>query len=197
MQFTIIILGSLVAFVLIIMIRKQFGFSKQMRNLAMTDALTGVANRRSLEKIYIEHIQEVEQKNKSLSIIVFDLDHFKSINDRFGHGFGDEVLIAATKACEKVLREKDTVGRIGGEEFMILLPITSIQQAKEVAERVRIEIENLKFESSKNKEVRVTTSLGVAEYRKDEEFSRLIARADKALYAAKDAGRNQTVLTEE
>jgi diguanylate cyclase (GGDEF)-like protein len=131
-----------------------------------------------------------------LSVIMFDLDHFKHINDTLGHALGDQMLERVTQVARAQLRDTDLIGRYGGEEFVIVLPVTGAQQAYLLAERIRIGVEALRVETDKGP-ASVTLSVGIAEMihaPQDESMENIIHRADEAMYAAKKAGRNHTVI---
>ena len=124
---------------------------------------------------------------------MLDIDFFKPINDTHGHAFGDAVLQAVAKELTQGLREVDLLGRLGGEEFAAILPETDLQQAQQVAERVRNSVQALSFTSADGSRVRLTLSIGVAARREGElRLEDLLARADRALYRAKAGGRNRT-----
>ena len=128
---------------------------------------------------------------------MFDIDYFKYINDKFGHNAGDLVLKEIANICRSVLREVDIIGRIGGEEFAILLPETDIVQATLVAERLRVSISNGKVFPNLNEEVKFAASFGVT-FTKDanKSINELLNQADNALYKAKNSGRNRVVVSE-
>ena len=162
--------------------------------LAFTDALTGAVNRHQFNIVLGEEISRAKYEQKSLSILLLDIDYFKKINDSFGHGVGDEVLILFYKACKNEARSDDVVARIGGEEFVIILPKTNAQSAYQFAERLREKIQQLGIIIDDNA-INFTVSIGVSEWLKGsfscaEDF---IADADKSLYQAKDQGRNRVV----
>jgi diguanylate cyclase (GGDEF)-like protein len=126
---------------------------------------------------------------------LLDVDHFKDINDRYGHESGDESLIAIAEGIRNSLRESDFCGRWGGEEFLVTLPHTDLQVAGFVAERVRQAVANLPaFILDNGITIKVTVSIGLTELRPDDTTKTLLSRADKALYQAKDEGRNRTVV---
>ena len=152
--------------------------------MAETDQLTGIANRRRTSLELDRAIQAAVQSRKPVSIAMFDIDHFKRINDTFGHEAGDDVLRRVANDAEKELRSGDTLGRFGGEEFVIVLPQATAHAAMMVAERVRAAIE------AGGSEPKVTISIGVAELATGETGQSLLRRADEALYAAKQGGRN-------
>jgi diguanylate cyclase (GGDEF)-like protein len=162
--------------------------NEAIERLARTDALTGLANRRTLDEAFRREIARAGRRSEPLSVIMADLDHFKSINDQYGHKTGDQVLASAAAVFEEQLRPYDLACRYGGEEFVLLLPGTSTGDAFTVAERIRKEIEKLKLTVCPRQ---VTISLGVATWRQGESPDGLVTRADGALYEAKNAGRNR------
>lgn len=163
-----------------------------LKNLAITDELTGIYNRRYLEKRINEEIEYSDCHNESLSIIILDLDHFKSVNDSWGHPIGDAILKQTAEIAKNTIRKSDVMFRLGGEEFLVLMPRTRIAQALIVAERIRETIEK----NSHPTVGKFTASLGVAEKLKFESFNSLYKRADGALYKAKDRGRNCVVCSD-
>ncbi|MBD3789460.1 MAG: cache domain-containing protein [Campylobacterales bacterium] len=161
-----------------------------METLAMTDSLTGIANRYAFDKTLSDEIHRANRNDTSLSLMIFDLDYFKKINDTYGHATGDIILQGMTNRVVSMLREEDFFARYGGEEFIIILPYTEIQNAAIIAERIRTSIEAHIFDTDK----RITVSIGISSYHKNEESYELLQRADEALYDAKNNGRNQTIL---
>ncbi len=161
---------------------------------ATLDALTGFYNRRQLEERIKQEISSAKRQKRNLCAIMIDIDFFKSVNDTYGHAAGDLVLKTVSKIIKSQLRDYDIAGRYGGEEFLILLPYTKIDEAKMVAERLRSAVENKKIDISKicpdKKDISVTISLGVSQYQNDNNF---VTNADKALYQAKESGRNRVV----
>jgi diguanylate cyclase (GGDEF)-like protein len=162
--------------------------NEAIERLARTDALTGLANRRTLDEAFRREIPRAERRSEPLSIIMADLDDFKSINDQYGHATGDQVLASAAAVFGKQLRPYDLASRYGGEEFALLLPGTSAEDAVTIAERIRKQIGKLQLAACPRQ---ITISLGVATWRQGESADRLVARADGALYEAKNAGRNR------
>ena len=161
------------------------------QRIALTDNLTKMPNRRHVFRTLQEFHSGTEGGKKTYSIILFDLDHFKSINDRFGHNVGDKVIQATNDICRAILREQDTIGRIGGEEFLIILPDTKLNDAYNIAERIREHFEGYNFEHVAQG-LKVTSSFGVTEYLPDDEtLDLVINRADRLLYKAKNEGRNR------
>lgn len=158
---------------------------------ANTDSLTGLSNRRYFIVQAEQEMRRAQRFGRKLSVIMMDLDHFKKVNDTFGHAIGDVVLETLAKAGLESLRTSDIMGRLGGEEFAILLPETDLKAAEEVAERLLIHIQETSIKAGKNI-LQCTTSLGVAHLlSKDKSIDDLLVRADKALYKAKGGGRNQ------
>jgi diguanylate cyclase len=156
---------------------------------ARTDALTLLANRRAFDDELARRIAEFRRHRRTFSLIMVDVDRFKTFNDTHGHQTGDEVLRGVAKLLRRKMREMELVARFGGEEFAIVLPGTNLGDASRAALRAGEAIAKNSFRFEE-KELRVTVSLGVAEVRGEEDGALLIARADKALYAAKEGGRN-------
>jgi diguanylate cyclase (GGDEF)-like protein/PAS domain S-box-containing protein len=175
----------------------QKDLEEQLRALATTDSLTGAANRRHFVELAQRERERSLRSGAPLSLCLFDADHFKSVNDQYGHVAGDQVLTAMAEAARSALRVSDVLGRLGGEEFAVLLPDTDLAGALVVAERVRAAVAATEVQSGEvrandvPRSVRVTVSVGVAERRSDETFEALLKRADRAQYAAKDLGRDQ------
>lgn len=163
--------------------------AKILEQLATTDALTKIYNRLKLNELLSFEIKKADRYRLPLSLIMLDIDHFKDINDTYGHDVGDEVLIRFCNAISVNIRETDVFARWGGEEFMIMLPNTPLDGAKALAENLRKDIESIRFE----KAGRVTASFGVAEYRPDSSARELLKLVDDSLYAAKRGGRNMVV----
>ena len=162
--------------------------------LSRLDPLTNVMNRRSISN----HLERLHQQpNQLYSIVLLDLDHFKNINDHFGHSIGDQVLVELAKCLASNLRDRDMIGRFGGEEFILLLPNTKPAQAYSVAERCRVAITELSFTSEDHQEFSISASFGISSTLSANEPHLIISQADQALYAVKAAGRNQVkVFTE-
>ncbi|MBU2469049.1 MAG: diguanylate cyclase [Proteobacteria bacterium] len=160
-----------------------------LKRLANTDGLTGVLNRRRFMELSRQEVARSQRYAGALSLIMLDVDHFKAVNDSFGHETGDEVLVSLAKVCRKVLRQVDLFGRVGGEEFMALLPETGLAAAAMVAERLRVETASQQVSQSQP-QVRVTISLGVAQLAPGMRLTDLMRAADDAMYRAKQKGRN-------
>lgn len=172
-------------------------YNDKIRSLSMVDALTGAFNRRYMEQLLQEEIRQCQIKDKSFVLAVFDIDHFKKVNDCFGHLAGDQVLIKVSDYVRESLRlDQDLLFRYGGEEFVILLRDCCISDALNRVDEIRRGIAKLKLDAGIDKEaIKVTASFGMAEYPKDgKDFEALIERADKAMYKSKKAGRNRTTI---
>lgn len=163
----------------------------ELRLLAMTDGLTGTLSRRAFREQFSRALSLAQRHRHDLSCIMVDLDHFKSVNDRHGHSVGDVVLVEATAACRDELRKSDAFGRMGGEEFAVLLPHTGPAAALRVAEKLRTAIARLRI-ATLTGPLQVTASLGIASLDgATADMDGLLQNADAALYAAKNEGRNR------
>jgi diguanylate cyclase (GGDEF)-like protein len=163
----------------------------ELRRMAETDPLTLLLNRRTFETAVVHSIARSHATNVALSIIIVDLDHFKAVNDTYGHATGDTVLRAmAEKLASSVRRDSDHVGRLGGEEFAVCLPSAEAAHARRIAESLRGALAGTSIPTACGKIIRVTASFGVATLLPGEDFEQLFERADRALYAAKSGGRN-------
>jgi two-component system cell cycle response regulator len=160
--------------------------------MAVTDPLTGLHNRRYLESHLGGLIDTAADGDKPLALMILDIDHFKSVNDTFGHDVGDEVLKGFAERIKTVIRGVDVLCRLGGEEFIIVMPDTSLDIAGRVAERVRQAVGGALFPIDKGaRQIPVTVSIGLAERRNGREADAMMKRADRALYRSKAAGRNR------
>jgi diguanylate cyclase (GGDEF)-like protein/PAS domain S-box-containing protein len=156
---------------------------------ATHDPLTGVFNRRQLEEVLRKELERAARHARPLSVAMMDADHFKNINDTYGHQTGDEVLRAISDRCRKTLRSNDVFGRYGGEEFVVVFPETNIEEAGAVAERLRVAVAENPIQVGDNA-LGVTVSIGLAAYAPGQDIDKLFQRADSALYVAKQDGRN-------
>ena len=166
---------------------------KQMETMATTDGLTGLTNHRTFQSRFEDLLQRAQRHNHKAAVLLCDIDHFKKVNDNYGHPIGDEVLRRVAKVLQEVPRKIDIPARYGGEEFAVLLDNVDVIQAKAVAERIRIEISKVVVDTEKGP-LSVTESIGVAAFPDDgRDRATLIERADLALYEAKHAGRNRVI----
>lgn len=174
-------------------ITNQKEMIRKLNKLANYDVLTQVYNRRRLMEEAEKELNKAKSSKNCISVLMIDIDHFKKVNDKYGHLAGDKVIKAITKACKDNLRRDDVIGRYGGEEFIIILPNTEKKDAVKIAERIRVYINELIIEFNKEK-INVTVSIGVAcaIIRNDKiNIEKIINEADKGLYYAKNNGRNQ------
>lgn len=166
---------------------------QETQTQAITDELTGIYNRRGLFQEGQFEFQRARRINRPFTVMMFDIDHFKKVNDQYGHAAGDQLLHHFAQRCLKTSRATDLVGRYGGEEFMILLSETNLEAARLIGERLRQFIMNTPFETDAGK-ITITSSIGIAEAGKQDTLETLIERADAALYKAKNLGRNRVVM---
>jgi diguanylate cyclase (GGDEF)-like protein len=160
---------------------------KELQRRAATDSLTQAYNRLKFDEIIRREMARARRYDSMLSLAAFDLDHFKKINDTFGHLAGDEVLIKVVELTRQLIRESDFLARWGGEEFMIVLPETDIARAEETAQRIKSKIEKNDFNGISN----ITVSFGITQFRESDSEVEFLKRADDALYRAKAKGRNR------
>lgn len=164
----------------------------QAREMAIRDELTGLFNRRHIMELLAQQRALAESGRYRFTVCFVDLDHFKRINDRFGHGSGDRVLQRFAQIARETLREADYIGRLGGEEFVLVLPQSDAQGAAQVAERLRAALAAEDF-SRLDPALSASVSIGIAEYRPGEDLKDTLARADHCLYLAKSRGRDRVV----
>ncbi len=162
----------------------------ELERQASYDSLTGLLNRRKFEKMLSRELRRASRYQATFAVIIFDVDHFKSVNDSFGHDVGDMVLRQLAREVRAHIRDSDGLGRWGGEEFILLLPETGVDDAMHVAESIRSALEHTHFDGPGT----VTVSLGVSGFQPGDTLSGMLKRADRALYRAKEQGRNRAVL---
>ncbi|MBF0328264.1 MAG: GGDEF domain-containing protein [Nitrospirae bacterium] len=171
-------------------------FQIRLERMATTDHLTGLLNRQGLEIIFDQMIKDVERSKTTLSAILIDIDHFKKINDRYGHLTGDRVIQKVANRIQESLRKSDVVARWGGEEYLLLLKDCLLDQAFEISEKIRKDLEENSLDIPEIAEP-VSVSLGIAQLKQGEDQDSLLHRADQALYCAKEKGRNCSILSEQ
>lgn len=171
---------------------------RELEELSTTDFLTGVFNRRYFMEIATTELKRHQRHGKITSILMLDIDHFKDVNDTYGHSVGDQALRHLVRICRDNLREEDIFARYGGEEFCALLPETDASTAKEVAERLRYNIESTPMELDKHL-LHMTVSIGLSgiDARQETDIEPWLERADQAMYRAKEQGRNRVVCFED
>jgi diguanylate cyclase (GGDEF)-like protein len=190
---TIVSLLGLVYLLTMILIKKLKEARNKIETLAITDELTGLFNRRHLITRLDEEIKRSRRLEKKLGCILIDIDHFKSINDNYGHLFGDEALRSISSLIQKSIRSYDILGRIGGEEFLVILPDTNFEETRNFAERIRTDIkDNFELKTESSGAIKITVSLGISEMQySDPSIDDIIQRADRGLYKAKNSGRDR------
>lgn len=164
---------------------------QQLKILSITDSLTGLSNRYELENQLTSALQTTKQQ-AAFSILLIDVDHFKTINDKYGHQAGDHVLTKIAKTLKNTARQNDKTGRWGGDEFLVICPRTTLKEATTLAERIKSKIAALSFEPTPG--LNVTISYGVAECQHEHDQNDLLAIADKALYQNKGERRRSSVI---
>jgi diguanylate cyclase (GGDEF)-like protein len=193
--FSAIIIINVVVLTLVIFrerMKERLKFENTLLKMANTDELTGLCNRRRFEELLQWEFRKLERYHRQSCILLFDLDHFKNVNDTYGHQAGDNVLAAVAQKCKNELRKSDILGRYGGEEFIALLPDTDLESALKVAEKLRWTIETTSIPTIEGT-ICLTISIGVASFGDMDELSidQAIKYADDSLYLAKRSGRNQ------
>jgi diguanylate cyclase (GGDEF)-like protein len=167
---------------------------RELERLTRQDGLTGLFNRNTFVELSNNELKRAKRQGSSTTILLLDLDHFKRINDTWGHPAGDAVLRHVAQTMVNSVRSTDLVGRLGGEEFIVLLPHTSAETGRKIAEKIRqrLEVSELRWEGTR---ISVTASIGLSGTSADEsrEFDSLYTEADKALYLAKQRGRNRVI----
>lgn len=178
--------------------RRMFQLERELEHLANSDSLSGAFNRRYFEETAREEIARAQRYQRPLSLLMMDADHFKRINDTYGHAIGDATIRAIVETCRAVFRSNDLLARMGGEEFAVLLPETDVQAAQQSAERLQKKLQQIEIATGKNRDVKqvlkLTLSIGVTSLQRDDSVETLLQRADMALYNAKHQGRNRVVI---
>jgi len=190
----LLVLGMLAGYALRVSLAREAAARANLHRIATTDELTGLANRREALNGIDRMIGSARRHDRPLTLAILDIDRFKLVNDSHGHPAGDEVIRAVAEAAVRIMRKRDLVGRLGGEEFIIAFPDCQTEEAVAACERLRETIERTQVALDSGVLLTVTISFGVARLSGDETRTQLIGRADQALYFAKKAGRNQVQL---
>jgi len=177
-------------------LEKRLELQHKLEQLAQKDPLTDLYNRRRMDELLNLEISRVKRNNNQFSLVLCDIDHFKQVNDTYGHETGDKVIIAVADILKQSLRQQDFVCRWGGEEFLIALPDTNINQAVTVAEKIRASCERC-IVSNSNNNVNFTLTFGIDVFDNTKDIKATIAAADTALYEGKQTGRNMVVCYKE
>lgn len=169
--------------------------NEQLAKLSMTDRLTGLLNRGTWENLVDAEYERFRRYGQATSLVMFDIDHFKPVNDTYGHLAGDEVIRHTAEVTRNNIRQSDSAGRYGGEEFGIILPETDAESARVICERIREAIENSTVSTTAG-DIRYTVSMGIAQLTEaPENYMQWMQKADEALYKAKESGRNKVVVS--
>jgi diguanylate cyclase (GGDEF)-like protein len=187
------VVAALVLYSVCLLIYRNSLSADVLRRLATTDPLTGSLNRRHYMELMVREQRRADRYNTGYSVLMIDIDHFKRVNDTYGHQIGDEAIRAMADTCKKVTRPTDIVARYGGEEFIVTLTHTDGEGAMKVAERLRESVAELALPTDQGA-LTFTISIGVSVYIKTTKLEQIIAAADRALYAAKSGGRNRVCL---
>lgn len=172
----------------------RYELQRKLERLSITDPLTGAKNRRFFMALLADEKLRAQRMSQKLALLMLDVDHFKRVNDTYGHASGDRVICQVTDICRRMSREIDVVARLGGEEFAVFLPGSDAEQAVAVAERIRSRVEATAVQSLDGQAIHFTVSLGVAELSPNDVTEvDWLGRADAALYAAKNSGRNKVM----
>ncbi|API87946.1 hypothetical protein BKP56_00720 [Marinilactibacillus sp. 15R] len=192
---TVSSIGGFTSIFLVNYLRRSEYLFRKYENESTVDFLTGLRNVRNFDSIWKYSKELAEKKNKFLSLLMLDIDHFKRINDTYGHGNGDFVLMEVSRIMEEAITKKGSVFRKGGEEFAIILPTYSKSQAIEIAERIRSRVKRHQFKIDGNTKLLVTISIGITSFPETTGLiENMVEAADNALYRAKENGRNQISL---
>ncbi|WP_324171618.1 GGDEF domain-containing protein [Sulfurimonas sp.] len=175
------------SFYMLLFIVRRFFTIKQLLKHANTDSLIGITNRRKGTEYILNEIEYIKSSTYNSSLIMYDLDHFKEINDTYGHDVGDSVLQEVTQLVIDDIRNKDSLIRWGGEEFILICPDCDLKDAANLAERFRAKIEKHMYINN----IKLTASFGVSQLKYKENFKELLIRVDKNLYKSKESGRNK------
>ncbi len=197
--FETLVINLLIYFViaLIVLLSTNYvlnAYQRKLEKLAVTDKLTGLYNREAFDLLIQQKIAESRREKRPICLAIIDIDHFKTINDRFGHLVGDKVLQELSEHLRQSTRQADVLCRWGGEEFVLLLSGCDLAHGADVTEDLRLSIGELRVQTDDGQTITFTASAGIATLKEDDDITRLMKRADDALYQAKKAGRNQLIL---
>lgn len=187
-SFLIMVICCILAVIIVKLRLEVFRDHKSLKELSFLDSMTRLLNHRKIHEVLGAEVQRASRYKRSLSAVMLDIDHFKNINDTYGHQFGDVVIKEIARILKEATRETDHVGRYGGEEFLVVLTDTDQESGFIFCERLRKKIEGIQFEKS----VQITVSIGLKSYIDGETVEEIVADADEALYTAKKSGRNRT-----
>lgn len=195
MKMQYIVLGLAIGIIVLVAILwwRSRRHAHKMQMLATTDEMTGLLNRRAILQFGVQEWRRADRFKRPLCCLLFDVDNFKNINDSFGHAAGDQVLKTISAVVKSTLRQTDSLGRFGGEEFLLMATETEVQQAEILAERIRHKIESISHKGMADRIV--TVSIGIAQLTDETSLEELIRHADEALYVAKNNGRNQIAIS--
>lgn len=192
LQYLVLFLGGVVLMLVLFMYKRSRDMAKKLHAQAVTDELTQLPNRRAIMEHGTREWHRTLRSQEAFSCMVLDVDHFKTINDNFGHGAGDAVLCELAFVLHTILRQSDMIGRMGGEEFVLMAAGADARQALALAERIRTRVELMHIEAIGRH--RLTVSIGIATRTRESSLEELIHHADQALYQAKQAGRNRVII---
>lgn len=190
-----VVLGAMISELLYRGHVRTFLAQRQLQEFAMTDPLTGLLNRRAMDRHLTVEMARKQRHGNGFAVVMMDLDHFKRVNDTYGHDVGDEILRRLAVRIREAVREEDALARWGGEEFLLMLHSSDSADAATVAEKIREAVAARPFRTSAG-ELPITISLGAAVHEGEESAEQTVARADEALYRAKAAGRNRVMVAE-
>ncbi|MCA1011470.1 GGDEF domain-containing protein [Halobacillus halophilus] len=190
-------LAGFLSFYVVEYVRKNQKILNKYKSESMTDGLTGLYNVRKFDQIFNQVCKDAQHRDEKMTLLYIDIDHFKTVNDRYGHVEGDQVLVELSHILTSTVRSFDHVSRNGGEEFTVILLDCSAQRAEEISERIRKRVQNHAFQLATGETISITVSIGIACYDDTTNTPKLlIEEADHALYEAKQSGRNQVCLAQ-
>ena len=189
--FNLTIVFAMFSYLSVFYLGVVIGAQKRLQKMATTDSLTGLLNRRQMQCHLDQEVERFKRSGQPVSLLLMDLDHFKKINDSWGHDSGDKVLQAFADILQQELRAQDLVARWGGEEFLVIMPQCGLAGALQIAERLRCAMESYYGQGTAEQSGRVTVSIGATELRPGDDAATATGRADAAMYQSKESGRNR------